>query len=272
MFPHALRHPSRLGLMTLAVLAACQSDPTTAPRALPSVHFAQGDNGTWTVNSLLDPGNGTCDDTECTLREAVAAATTGARIVFASGLQGTISLADAALIVDNSLSIDGAGQIAVDAQHLTRAFVIAAGDGPVTLSRLTVKNGAAISSGGGISISATEVTLDSLTVTGGIADGANGGGIQVISGSKVTIRNSTIAGNYGLSSYPYYVVLDGQNRVVARNSGELTVEQWEQMIGVARSGAGTVSQGEGQSGTDGSDSDATTTTAAGATETTAAPQ
>jgi uncharacterized repeat protein (TIGR01451 family)/CSLREA domain-containing protein len=196
----ALRHPSRLVLMALVTLAGCQSDPSTAPRAVPTVRFAQGDNGTWTVNSLLDPGNGTCDDSECTLREALAAATTGAKIVFASGLQGTISLAGAALVVDNSLSIDGAGRIAVDAQHVTGTFVIAAGDGPVTFSRLAVKNGAAISSGGGFSISGSEVTLDSVTITGGIADGANGGGVQVISGSKVTIRNSTIVGNNARSS------------------------------------------------------------------------
>ena len=73
MSPQALRHPSRLVLVALAALAACQSDSSTAPHQLPPVQFAQGDNGTWTVNSLGDPGNGTCDDAECTLREAIAA-------------------------------------------------------------------------------------------------------------------------------------------------------------------------------------------------------
>ena len=45
--------------------------------------------------------------------------------------------------------------------------------------------------------------------------------------------NSTIAGNYGLSSYPYYVVLDGQNQVIARNSGEIARSSWEQFIATA---------------------------------------
>ena len=192
MFPHALRHSSRLGLLTLAVLAGCQTDATTAPRSLPSVHFAQGDNGTWTVNSLLDPGNGTCDDTECTLREAVAAATPGAKIVFASGLQGDVKVVGGQIVVVGSMSIDGGGRIAVDGQGTTRAFGIG-GDGPVTLSRITVKNGMASGfNGGGISILSTVATLDSVTVMNSSA--TYGGGVH-INGATVTIRNSTIVGN-----------------------------------------------------------------------------
>jgi thiol-disulfide isomerase/thioredoxin len=79
--------------------------------------------------------------------------------------------------------------------------------------------------------------------------------------------NSEIAGNFGLSSYPYYVALNGQNQVIARSSGELTIEQWEGFLATARAGAGTVEQGEGESNVDGTD---TATTAAGGTETSAA--
>jgi thiol-disulfide isomerase/thioredoxin len=80
--------------------------------------------------------------------------------------------------------------------------------------------------------------------------------------------SSTIAGYYGLSSYPFYVVLDGQNQVIARNSGELTAEQWEALIEVARTGSGTVTPGEGSSDVDGTDN-ATSSTVAG-TDTTVA--
>jgi thiol-disulfide isomerase/thioredoxin len=80
--------------------------------------------------------------------------------------------------------------------------------------------------------------------------------------------SSTIGNMYGLSSYPFYVAVNGQNQVIARSSGEFTVEQWEQFLATARAGAGTVQQGEGSSGVDGSDS-ATSSTAAG-TDTTAA--
>jgi len=195
MFAPSLPHPSRLVFIAaLAAVAGCHGDPSTAPRHQPAVQFAQGDNGTWTVNALGDPGDGTCDDTECTLREAIAAATSGGKIVFADGLQGDIKLAGNDLIIGKSLSIDGAGRIAVDAQLITKAFVIGAGDGPVTLSRLTVRNGAGIGNGGGVFVTSSEATLDSVTVTGGIADGANGGGVY-ISGSTVTVRNSTITGN-----------------------------------------------------------------------------
>jgi cytochrome c biogenesis protein CcmG, thiol:disulfide interchange protein DsbE len=80
--------------------------------------------------------------------------------------------------------------------------------------------------------------------------------------------NSTIGNMYGLSSYPFYVAVNGQNQVIARSSGEFTVEQWEQFLTTARAGAGTVDQGEGSSDVDGTDN-ATDTTAA-TTDTTAA--
>jgi len=35
---------------------------------------AEASPATYTVNSTADPGDGTCDGTECTLREAIAAA------------------------------------------------------------------------------------------------------------------------------------------------------------------------------------------------------
>jgi thiol-disulfide isomerase/thioredoxin len=39
---------------------------------------------------------------------------------------------------------------------------------------------------------------------------------------------------FGLSSFPYFVAVDAENRVVARASGELTVRQWEALIDEAR--------------------------------------
>jgi CSLREA domain-containing protein len=79
-----------LFLPVLAALAGCQD--AVDPLAGPPPQFAQGDNGIWTVNSLADPGDWVCDDTECTLREAIAAAASGDRIGFAGGLQGDVKL------------------------------------------------------------------------------------------------------------------------------------------------------------------------------------
>ena len=45
--------------------------------------------------------------------------------------------------------------------------------------------------------------------------------------------SGTAAQAYGLSAYPFFVALDGDNRVLARTTGELTVEQWEDLVGRA---------------------------------------
>lgn len=42
---------------------------------------------------------------------------------------------------------------------------------------------------------------------------------------------------FGLSSFPYFVALDGAHRVVARTAGELTGPQWEALLDAARSSA-----------------------------------
>ena len=44
----------------------------------------------------------------------------------------------------------------------------------------------------------------------------------------------TAARVYGLSGFPYFVALDGQNKVVRRVSGELKIEQFEALVNQAR--------------------------------------
>jgi thiol-disulfide isomerase/thioredoxin len=48
----------------------------------------------------------------------------------------------------------------------------------------------------------------------------------------------TAAQAYGLSAYPFFVALDGDNHVIVRGTGELTVEQWEALVALA-AGSGT---------------------------------
>lgn len=45
--------------------------------------------------------------------------------------------------------------------------------------------------------------------------------------------DSTAAGAFGLSGFPFFVALDAQHQVVARASGELTVERWEELLDAA---------------------------------------
>jgi uncharacterized repeat protein (TIGR01451 family) len=193
---HVLRRPSILAPLALAVVVGCQEDAPTATLRVPTPHFAQGDNGVWTVNTLADPGDGTCDDTECTFREAVASASNGHSIVFAAGLQGEILLTASTVgISSKSVTVDGGGRIAVNAQGLSRAIDVESSSGPVpdvTIKRLTVKNGDA-NLGGGIKVTRGALTLDSVLVTGNVAS-IGGAGIDVDEGN-VTIRNSTITGN-----------------------------------------------------------------------------
>ena len=184
--------------LVLLALAGCQ-DPTDPPGGM-EPRSTQGNLVTLTVNSLEDPGDGTCDDAHCTLREAIAAAASGDKIVFASGLQGTIALTAGRLEIAQTLTVEGAGRIVIDAQgnsgvlaarRQTSAAVL------VALSGLTITNGGQ-QIGGGIALLGADLTLDNVTVSKN-KTGGTGGGVLVnssqISPSKATIRNSTIEDN-----------------------------------------------------------------------------
>lgn len=41
---------------------------------------------------------------------------------------------------------------------------------------------------------------------------------------------------YGLPSYPYFVVADAEGKVVARGTGELTMDQFDQLVAAAQTG------------------------------------
>jgi len=185
--------------LLLAALAGCQ-DPTDPPPGM-QPRSSQGTLATWTVNSLADPGDGTCDDTECTLREAIDAAGSGDHIGF-GGLQGEIKLTDGALRIHyKMLTIDGAGRITIDAQQNSGVLHVYGILGPSTsasLVGLTFSNGSTSLSGGGIYVAGATLTLDAVTLSNN-ASGGQGGGLNVEGESafpsQVTIRNSFIVDN-----------------------------------------------------------------------------
>lgn len=179
--------------LTLATLAGCADTVTTAPRLGREVRLAQGVGGVWTVTSLVDPGSGGCDDTECTLREAIAAAAPGDQVVVASALEGTILLTAGQLVVDKNLSVDGNGRITVDAE--TNSRLVHVTTGTVTLAGLTLRNGREPSAnGGGILVTAGSLTVDGLTLE--LNEARLGGGMYAEATATVTIRNSTLQFNF----------------------------------------------------------------------------
>jgi uncharacterized repeat protein (TIGR01451 family) len=199
----ALRRTSLLFPIVLVALAACQDSTAPRPLSRAKVHFAQGDNNTWTVNTLDDPlpAAETCDETVCTLRGALWVAAAGGNIVFASGLQGTINLNAGNLGISQDLTVDGDGRITLDAKGLARVLRVSgiSGKPTVKLSNLKLTGGATQNAGGGIVVSDASLVLDHVTVTGNRADDSSGGGIILIR-SDATIVSSSVSGNIVASS------------------------------------------------------------------------
>lgn len=50
--------------------------------------------------------------------------------------------------------------------------------------------------------------------------------------------NQTAAQAFGLTSFPYFVAVDAEGKVVARASGELTMDQFDGLVDAAKGGAG----------------------------------
>jgi hypothetical protein len=158
----------------------------------------------YTVTNLANTGSGS-------LRQALADAENGNRptvdrVLFQSGLSGTIGISSQGLSVTEPIDIVGPGAnvLAVSAGNGQRVFDTEQGTvgDPVTISGLTLTAGYGSGSvgGGAIYSKDTYLTVESSTIsnsTAGIA-GANrvGGGIHQV-GDQLLIRNSTISGNHG---------------------------------------------------------------------------
>ncbi len=164
------------------------------------------------VTTLADSGPGS-------LRAVLAAAPSGATVLFAPGLSGTIPLTSP-LVIDRSLTVQGPGAaiIALSGQDSTR--VLDAGNGgaacgiTVGVSGLTVRNGAAPDKAAGIWTCIT-LTLDAVTLRDNVVRAplgalgtatslpmggppALGGGVFNEVAGALTVRNSTFSGNQAL--------------------------------------------------------------------------
>lgn len=231
-----------------------------------------------TVNSTQDSAD-TGTGSVCTLREAVIAANTNAKvdgcvagsstapdlIVFAASTNGTpfyltvhganedLAATGDLDVTGGSLSIqgNGEGQTIIDGDLADRVFQVL-GTASLTLSGLTVTNGQPdIAVGGGIwAESGTSLTLSSVKVSGNYAVGsstAEGGGIQA--DGKLTMTNSTVSGNSALSTNNGAVFGAG---LYLTGSSAVTISQSVISGNIAHSLSGTIYGGGIETQTSGS--------------------
>jgi CSLREA domain-containing protein len=200
MQPYRLLPP----LLPFLVLAACGEEqaPTspTAPGATGGPEFSHT-AGHKIVNSLADPGDGTCNAAQCTLREAIKDPQS-TEISFAPSLGGTIILArpgagGGELVIAKRLSITGpSARIVIRRRSTDPAFRILriTSTGIVRLANLSLQNGKfdGPAGGGGI-VNYGTLTLINCVVAGNSA-ALRGGGISNLAGT-LTLTNSRVADN-----------------------------------------------------------------------------
>src|SRR5262245_7231994 len=158
---------------------------------------------TLVVTTPADSGAGS-------LRAEIAAASSGDSIAFDPSLNGkTITLTSGELLINKSLSITGpgAGSLSVSGNHASQVFDVATGT--VSLSGLTIIDGAAQGSSGVFNqgtLTVTNCTFSgnsggaignghgTLTVTNCTSPANPGGGVDNNDGT-LTVTNSVLSGN-----------------------------------------------------------------------------
>ena len=188
-----------------------------------------------TVNTPADHDDGTCDGTDCTLREAVVHAGTGDTVTFASA--NTYILDEGEIVIDKSLTIQGLdggvpGDVIISGGWSNRVFKITTCT--VSIKNLTITNGYTdVAPGGGGIMNAGTLTLDNVVVSNCVVDSLPGGGIWsgeatlTITGSRITgntAQGSSTAGVHGGGIYcegdSGNAVLNMTNTVVSLNQAE----------------------------------------------------
>jgi CSLREA domain-containing protein len=147
----------------------------------------------FTVTKTDDTNDGTCDS-DCSLREAIAAANT-------NGEDDTITVPAGTYSIGSALNVGEASTTTTIAGANARSTVIDAsgsGDrvflftGAAVLSHVTVSGGSN-GNGGGIDASTVNLKLSDTTVKSNYAYSSGGGVLQ--SGGTLTVERSTFSGN-----------------------------------------------------------------------------
>lgn len=174
-------HPGlRLPLLVFAVAACSEDQSLTAPTAPEQAAAVLR-----IVNSPADPGDGTCNAAECTLREAIKDPAS-TEIRFAPGFIGPISLVKP-LVIERPLTITGpSGGVVIRRRATDPAFrllrVLAGGN--ATLTDLTLRGGRADQGAGGI-VNYGTLALTRVQVHANAPNGIHNDGTLRLTASKV---------------------------------------------------------------------------------------
>jgi hypothetical protein len=145
------------------------------------------------AHATIIPVTNTNDSGPGSLRQALAIANDGDTID-ATGISGVITLTSGELLVDKSVTINGAGAdvLAVDGNMASRVFMTFFSDDTVVISGFTIRNGHVGNDGAGIdNESGATLTIINCALIGNVA-GLGGG---TFNGGMLTIANTTISGN-----------------------------------------------------------------------------
>ncbi|HWS25698.1 MAG TPA: right-handed parallel beta-helix repeat-containing protein, partial [Xanthomonadales bacterium] len=224
--------------------------PTTAPAAVTAINAAFADRpvaGSWilrfedgwsgdtgevtgvtlqitprsatlAVSKVEDTNDGVCNS-DCSLREAVAAATPGQQIIFAAPFfdaPRTIFLSSE-LLVNKNLAISGPGahRLTISAANRSRVFRVTGSR--VTLAGMRISDGVGADAGG-VSAQGGDLVLHRIEVSNCRASGVSSfgaGGVYQSSGGSLLLSESSITGNQGLgSSTAGGLAVDGTARIL----------------------------------------------------------
>jgi uncharacterized repeat protein (TIGR03803 family) len=167
---------------------------------------------TLTVNSILDDGDGTCDET-CTLRDAVESSEEGDTVSFEEGLEGTINLDDY-IEVDHTLTIIGSGKDLVSIDACDNMCIYQT-DGDLTISDLTFSNG---TDWPALDSQADNLTIDNVNFINNSSDNDYGGALYFYGTGNLEISNSTFDGNSATTGYGGALEFDEGEDLIITNS------------------------------------------------------
>jgi len=144
-----------------------------------------------TVNTLADENDGSCGDGDCSLRDAIQAASPGDTIRFS--VSGFIVLDLGSLTVNKNLTIEGPQTefLGISADGSSRVLHVDTG-ATVTLSHLEISDGVA-DQGGGI-YNRGKLTVNNCAIGGSYAT-ASGGGVYNAANGVLAVTASVIRDN-----------------------------------------------------------------------------